>query len=157
MVVSYGLPRLPRRFLRKETFVAQVRQHFPALDPHHLADLWQLALAAMQQKRGAMVVISVKAEEEALRLQNQATLIEPIRLLPELMVPISSIDGAVLIEPDCTCHAIGVILDGFASANGNPARGARYNSAVRHKEYSQQRQCSCLVLVRSEDGTVDLF
>jgi hypothetical protein len=81
----------------------------------------------------------------------------PVASIDTLPLPISSIEGAILIEPDATCHAIGVILDGFASANGNPARGARYNSAVRHKEYSQQRQCSCLVLVRSEDGTVDLF
>ena len=156
MVVSYGLPRLPRRLLRKETFELQVRQQFPALEPDHLAHLWRLASAAMQQQRGAMVVISANAQAEALRLQNQATLIEPIHLLPELMVPLSSIDGAVLIEPDASCHAIGVILDGFASEKGNPARGARYNSAVRYKEYSQQHQCACLVLVRSEDGTVDL-
>ena len=68
-----------------------------------------------------------------------------------------SSDGAVLLDPDATCHAIGVILDGFAAAHGNPARGSRYNSAVRYKEYSQQRRIACLVLVRSEDGIVDLL
>jgi hypothetical protein len=157
MVVSYGLPRLPRRPLRKEHFEAQVSEHFPALGADHLADLWHLAVAATQQTRGAMVVISANAQAEAQRLQHQATLIAPCRLTPELMVPVSSIDGAILIEPDATCHAIGVILDGVASDQGNPARGARYNSAVRYKEYSQQRQVSCLILVCSEDGTVDLL
>ena len=50
-------------------------------------------------------------------------------LSPELIERISGIDGAVLLDRDCKCHAIGVILDGMASQSGDPSRGARFNSA----------------------------
>jgi hypothetical protein len=34
--------------------------------------------------------------------------------------------GGVLIDPNGTCYAIGVILDGIATTKGDPARGSRY-------------------------------
>jgi hypothetical protein len=53
---------------------------------------------------------------EAARLSAQATLIEPALLSPELLRQATGIDGAVLFDPDGTCHALGVILDGTATA-----------------------------------------
>ena len=62
-------------------------------------------------------------------------------------------DGAVLVDVAGKCHAIGVILDGLASDRCTPARGARYNSAIRYV-YSHP---DCLVVVKSEDGMVNTF
>jgi hypothetical protein len=44
-------------------------------------------------------------------------------------------------------------LDGPASYQGNPARGARFNSAVRYVNDAEER----LAVVVSEDGHVDLL
>ena len=57
-----------------------------------------------------------------------------------------------LIAPDTTCHAIGAILDGRAMGTGDPARGARYHSALRYVLSSEQPS---LAVVVSEGGRVD--
>jgi protoheme ferro-lyase len=44
-------------------------------------------------------------------------------------------------------------LDGLASKKGTPARGARYNSAIRYAETSHY---PCMAIVVSEDGSIDL-
>jgi DNA integrity scanning protein DisA with diadenylate cyclase activity len=119
--------------------------------------LWSIVYAALRQKHGTMIVIIQEALSEAERLRHQSTTIKPIRLDPHFLLPLSSIDGAILIEPNATCHAIGVILDGIASEKGDPARGARYNSAIRYNDYLRARDQSCLIVVISEDGMVDLI
>jgi hypothetical protein len=91
---------------------------------------------------------------ESRRLQNQATVINPVKLTPQIMKVITAIDGAVLINSGSTCYAVGVILDGLASPKGTPARGARYNSAIRYVESSEY---ACMAIVVSEDGSVDLL
>jgi hypothetical protein len=65
------------------------------------------------------------------------------------------IDGALLVDPNGDCHAIGVILDGTASSHGNPGRGARYNSAVRYVESAFDRGIQTLAIVVSADGGVN--
>ena len=67
---------------------------------------------------------------------------------------LTAIDGALLVDPDGTCTAIGVILDGRATRGGDPARGARFNSAVRYVEGADH---PCLAMVVSEEGTVDVI
>jgi hypothetical protein len=100
-----------------------------------------------------MLVISAGAASEAERLQTQSTRIKPIKLTTDLVRRVTRIDGAVLISPDCTCHAIGVILDGLASSKGTRSRGARYNSAIRYVETTNS---PTLAVIISEDGTIDL-
>jgi DNA integrity scanning protein DisA with diadenylate cyclase activity len=77
-----------------------------------------------------------------------------VRIDRDTLLSISSIDGAVLIGPDTTCYAIGAILDGRAHGTGDPARGARYNSALR---YVLSSEAPCLAVCVSEDGRVDLL
>jgi hypothetical protein len=86
----------------------------------------------IRQKHGTMMVISDRAETESGRLSRQSTLIEPRELTEWEIQAVSSIDGAVLFRHSGICHAIGVILDGLETEKGYPARGARYNSAVRY-------------------------
>jgi hypothetical protein len=107
----------------------------------------------MDQKHGTMLVVSEDAHREAERLQNQSITIQPKTLSPVIVERISGIDGAVLLDRDCRCHAIGVILDGMASQAGDSSRGARYNSAVR---YVSSAKVPTLCLVVSEDGYVNM-
>lgn len=153
MRVSYGQPELPRASINKQKFEAGIKRIFPKITPKEISRLWELVLEATRQKHGTMVVVSSGAKEESNRLKNQATVIEPVEITTQIMKVITAIDGAVLIDPSSTCYAIGVILDGLASGKGSPARGARYNSAIRYVETSQY---PCIAIVVSEDGSIDL-
>ncbi|MCI5126192.1 MAG: hypothetical protein D3925_17385 [Candidatus Electrothrix sp. AR5] len=101
-----------------------------------------------------MLVISSGAKDEADRLATEGTCISPKTLTANLLRNLTSIDGAVLLNPKGTCYALGVILDGIATKDGNPARGARYNSAIRYIHSSKH---SALAVVVSEDGGVNFF
>ena len=153
MEVSYGQPHLPTPRLDPDTFRARVARAFPTMDAPALEALWTLVAAASEQHHGTMVVVSAGAEGEAARLGTQATPTEPTAMTPELMRLITAIDGAVLLDTGNRCHAIGVILDGRSTDAGDPARGARYNSAVRYVASSAH---PCLAIVVSEDGMIDV-
>jgi DNA integrity scanning protein DisA with diadenylate cyclase activity len=157
MVVTYGIPNLPTKPINRDSFSGRLRALFKQVSDENVKDLSLVIQRAIQQKHGTMLVISDEAEKEAGRLRKQSTLIRPVRLIPELILPISSIDGAILIDPQNTCYAIGVILDGMASERGSRARGARYNSAIRYLDYVKSLNRSCIIIVISEDGMVDLL
>jgi hypothetical protein len=153
MRVKFGVPGRPIPRLERAEFTAALA----AAIPHANADvdrLWPLVEAATRQPHGTMLVISADAAEEAARLGNDGLPLVPVRPSVALMPHLTSIDGAVLFDPDGTCHAAGVILDGRAAPGGTRARGSRFNSAVR---YEKENVAKCLVLVVSEDGMVDLI
>jgi hypothetical protein len=109
--------------------------------------------AVLSQDHGALVVVAADAEAEAARLGSQATCIEP-RVLSDLYSrQASRIDGAILLDPQGACHAIGVVLDGQASVAGDRSRGARFNSAIRYVVGTEGR----LAVVASDDGTTNLL
>lgn len=118
--------------------------------------LWELVTVAMKQVHGTMLVISDDAEQEANRLSGQSIKVHPRALQPEDMLAVTAIDGAVILSPDCTCHAVGVILDGIARPReGDSSRGARFNSATRYVR--SNRRSKRLAVVISEDGMVNLI
>jgi hypothetical protein len=116
--------------------------------------LMMLAEAAGQHQHGAMLVISSDAREEAEWLAPQAWVVEPVMLEPELLRQITSMDGGVLIDAKGYCHAIGVILDGKACGAEDPARGSRFNNAIR---YIESGAPSAIVVVYSADGGIDIL
>ncbi len=59
----------------------------------------------------------------------------------------SAIDGGTLVDLEGSCHGIGIFLDGEAGDGENPARGARYNSAIRYL----RKHPDSLIAVVSED------
>jgi hypothetical protein len=133
---------------------APVRETLERVFPGRKIDhLVTLADAVIAQPHGAMLAVTPSAAGEAVRLAKQATVVEPFALTPELIDLVTAIDGAVLVNLDGICHAIGVILDGLASDKCMSARGARYNSGVR---YAYQ-QADRVVLVKSEDGMVNVL
>ncbi|GAC1376986.1 MAG: diadenylate cyclase [Hymenobacter sp.] len=151
---DYGLPGLPRTRLNRPRFRRDLRLVFGLTDPDKVERLWDVVLEASRQKHGTLLVITTEALAEADRLKLQCTLIEPVPLTPLITRLVTSIDGAVLLDPDGYCYSIGVILDGRASGRGSSARGARYNSALRYVESSAY---PCLAVVVSEDGLVDVI
>ncbi len=150
----YGLPTLPRPRLNRTRFKRDLKRTFDLHRADKVSHLWDVVLEASKQPKGTLLVITTEALAEADRLKLQCTLIEPVPLTPLITQLITSIDGAVLLDPEGYCYSIGVILDGKASGHGTSTRGARFNSAVRYVESSPY---PCLVVVVSEDGMVDVL
>ena len=119
---------------------------------------------AKKQKHGTSIVISEEAKEEAERLcsLNRGIKTTPIDLFEnsKIIKAVTSIDGAVLIDENGICYAIGVILDGDAVLTGSAARGARYNSLcnyVKRRRSSEKGNNRCFAVIISEDGTTDIY
>ena len=152
MRVVYGQPRLPKGGIDKALFENTLDRIFNGISAEGKTQLWTAVREAAKQKHGTMVVISKGAATEAVRLINQSTLIKSRILSVDLVRKVTAIDGALLLDPIGVCHAIGVILDGLASKNGDPSRGARYNSAIRYVESSPS---PCMAVVVSADATIN--
>ena len=131
-----------------------LKRIFLQISDQNLDRLWKIVDIATLQKHGALLIISSEAENESLRLQSQSTRIEPIMLNDSLIINVTSIDGATLLDSKGICYSIGVILDGKATNKGKSERGARYNSAVRYVENNKKK---CVAVIISEDGMIDLY
>jgi DNA integrity scanning protein DisA with diadenylate cyclase activity len=153
MRTTYGEPRLPIRSFDEDRFKAMLDRVIPGVEAPAIKEFVRLAHTAAGAKHGTMLVISSDAEQEAKRLEKQGFRIRPVPLGEEQLALATKIDGAVLLDRTGVCHAFGIVLDGKASPNGTPARGARFNSAVRYAEEKK----NCVILVVSEDGMVDVL
>ncbi|HVT07748.1 MAG TPA: DNA integrity scanning protein DisA nucleotide-binding domain protein [Polyangia bacterium] len=152
MRVENGIPTFPTYGLPRERFESAFRRVFPSYG-ENVDPVWQTVSGMLSADHGALIVISADAESEAKKLATQGTPIAPRLLRKAESMSVARVDGAILIDPQGLCHAFGVVLDGSASDAGTPARGARFNSAIRYVVGSPQR----LAVVRSEDGQVDLL
>lgn len=120
----------------------------------------EIIAAARKQKHGTSIVISSYASNEANRLcqKNRGIAIVPKRISAEMILSITSIDGAIILDEKGICHAIGVILDGEAISNGDTARGARYNSLCNYIDYQKKKnRGDCMAVIISEDKTIDVY
>ena len=153
--VKYRQARLPRARFDRDLFCDRVHQLFE-VDRSTANLLVKAVEVAVEQRHGTMLVITPEAERETQRLAAQSTVIEPVIASQSIISHLSSVDGAILISPEGVVYSFGVILDGQASKNGNSARGARYNSAIRYVD-EMSRKVNCLALIVSEDGYVDLY
>ena len=151
--VANGHPQLPRPRMSPSLFVDSMRRVFADVDDDDIRAIWRLAQTAVSQGKGTMLVVTTAAAEEARRLAPQALAIDPQPIGSRMLRSLTKIDGAVLLTPDGTCHAVGVILDGVATGAGDPGRGARYNSAVR---YTAASPAPCLIVIVSDDGMIDV-
>lgn len=151
LTVQDSLPKLPAPQLDIPLLKDTITRALPAAD---LDMLVSLASAASKNRHGAMLIISSSAPAEASRLAPQATQTTPNQLTPQTMEQLTNMDGGVLVDPQGQCHAIGVILDGTASRNGDPARGSRYNNAVR---YIDNNPPPTVVLCYSSDGDIAIL
>lgn len=154
--VAFRMPELYNEKISREKFFSSLKRLFYGINKARMNVLWEATMEATKQKHGTILAISSAADQEAIRLNSQCFKIKPVKINKDIIHQITSIDGAVLIDTDCTCHAIGVILDGIATENGDSSRGARYNSAVRYYEFMDTKAQTILVVI-SEDGTIDLI
>ncbi|MFJ5301093.1 hypothetical protein [Streptomyces sp. NPDC088350] len=151
VTVRDGVPQLPKRVLDEDYFEDLVERFFPDAD---FGELLSAARAAGDHRHGAMLIISNDATGEAQRLSPQAWSIEPAFLTAGLLTQLTDMDGGVLVDPQGRCHAIGVILDGKAQGKGDPARGSRFNNAVR---YLGSNPPATIVIVYSADGAINVL
>jgi len=154
MRTAYGVPRLPAARLAEGDLRTLLRRIFPAVVPTDAERIISVVQVAIEQKHGTLIVVSDDAPGEAKRLAAQGTPIKPTILSASMVRRVTGIDGAVLVDLGGTCHAIGVILDGNAIADGDPARGARFNSA---KRYVASTKPKTMAVVVSEDGQINVF
>src|SRR5688572_15869130 len=154
MRVTYGLPSLPKGQLDEQKFRKDICLTFPEIGEENLQKLWLIVHELTRLRHGTMIVISAGAQEEAARLGKQGFKLLPVPVAPSFIRQLTQIDGALLLDLEGKCHAIGVILDGMASERGDAARGARYNSAIRYVESSEH---DCLAVVLSEDGLINVI
>ena len=153
LISRYGTPSLPQKPFPTERLTDTYQRLFPGARPSDLSRFMELFRVAMNADHGSTLVTAQDAEEEAQRLQRQGARVASTRLTPELFRQVSSIDGAILVDPRGVCHAVGVILDGTARPECTPARGSRYNSAIR---YVYSCDTPRLAVVVSDDRTVDV-
>lgn len=114
--------------------------------------IFQLVMKAREQPHGTMVVISENAASESVFLLPRR--IKPIRIELDDVKSVAGIDGALLLDPNGNCHAIGVILDGLICKDVDTARGSRYNSAKKYV-FMKNIVGKCLIFVMSEDGGIN--
>jgi len=151
MRVSYRIPRLPKEKIDREKFCSDIKRIFPDITQKQINNLWDLVIAATRQHHGTTVLISQDAESEAERLSKQSIRLDKLKLDENLIGLLCSIDGALLIDVDGYCYAIGMILDGVANKNEDNSRGARYNSVIRYTNGKNK----VLAVVISEDGMIN--
>jgi len=114
-----------------------------------------LIKGAVGAGHGGMLVFSEEAEQEAVRLREDGIVIKPFMPEVEDLSAFSVMDGAILMDLNGFCHALGVILDGPACGMADSSRGARYNSALRYHEKNAGKKL--LLAVLSDDGMFDLI
>jgi hypothetical protein len=146
---AYSRPRLPAPTFDVAVLADTLERRVPVgLNVEAVSTLVSAAIGA---RHGTTLVVSSDAAGEAARLAGQSTTVRPTLLDAYALERVALIDGAVLIDPSGTCHAIGVILDGAAAAKGDPSRGARFNSALK---YIDSAAPPAVIIVVSEDGDV---
>lgn len=154
--VAFRQPSLYSEQINRDKFYSTIKRIFKNIKREKANKLWELTVEATKQKHGTILVISDAAKVEAARLKEQSFKIKPVLLTKNTVQQVTSIDGAILLDTDCLCHGIGVILDGIASSYGDSSRGARFNSAVRYYEF-MEKKAGIVIVVISEDGMINLI
>lgn len=154
LVSKNGVPSLPQEKFSRTRLLDIYHRLFPETGEEDGAHFVSLFEATVSQDHGNMLIVAKDAESEAERLNRQGARIEPKKLTPDLYSQVSAIDGAVIINPQGVCHAIGVVLDGEARKECTPSRGSRYNSGIR---YVGSADSPRLAVIVSDDRTVDII
>ena len=143
-----------RRRMRDREIAAFVRRVL-GLDEAGAGRVLHLIRGAAGAGHGGMLVFSEEAEQEAARLREDGIKVRPFMPDPEDLPAFSVMDGAILMDLESRCHALGVILDGLSCGRADSSRGARYNSALRYYEKNAGKRL--LLVVLSDDGMFDLI
>ena len=151
MRVAYEHATLPKPILDKELFRDIAERTVGEVDVERI---WAIFQCALDNSNGTTIVVSEDPVSEMHRLSQEALAINPEYLDQKEVARLGRVDGAIVLGPDGRCYGFGVILDGLATSSGDRARGARFNSSVR---YQRTSEIGTMVIVISDDGTVDLI
>ncbi|MCZ8495571.1 tetratricopeptide repeat protein [Priestia megaterium] len=175
--VKYGKPSLQENQLSIEALSDSLKKSFNSYfqernyTPDSITDkvstIINIVQHATKQKHGTMLVIAKPdlAVKEIDRLENQSIKVMKTVLLRKdskhksnnIIERITSIDGALYLDIEGYCYAMGVILDGVAEkGQGDTSRGARYNSAIKYYNIEDVEK-NCVIVIISEDGMVDVI
>lgn len=154
LVCRNGVPSLPRPDI-PDHLEDTYRRLFPETGEADAERFLKLFGAAVEQGHGSMLIVAEDAGHEAGRLRGEGAVVDPVELTSDLYRQVSRIDGAILVDPSCVCHAVGVILDGMTQPECRASRGARYNSGVRYV-YAEETSRRLAIIV-SDDGMVDVI
>ena len=122
--------------------------------------LSQIVEIAKKQSHGTTIVILKNVQQECIRLSesNRAIKLNPTEINEKNILSLTAIDGAILLDTDGFCYAIGAILDGVAEINGDTSRGSRYNSALTYVDYQMHHNNQkVLSIVISADESTDIY
>lgn len=148
-----GLPEIPVPDVDVLVLGKELMRRFPEM-PMAVADRYaSIGAKLAESDHGALLVVVENAESEAKRLERDGMRINPKLLNANDAERFACIDGATLCDSKGVCHAIGVILDGLAVADGDRGRGSRYNSSLR---YVQSLDRPAAAMICSEDGGLTL-
>lgn len=123
----------------------------------------KIILKAKEQAHGTILIFGntkdIKNEAKRLADYGRGMIIIPVNLIDKkiIVANIAAIDGAIMLDYEGICYAIGVILDGDIVVKGKTERGARYNSAINYIERQKILGRKFLAVVISEDKIVDLY
>ena len=130
-------------------------------DKDKIEQLLTVIAQAWTQKHGTTILITDDAKCQIIDLcdKGRGYQIEEVELFTrkELIPKFTSIDGAMIIDSNCYCYAIGVILDGQTMVDGNMERGARYNSAKNYIAVLRDKRLKAVAVIVSEDRTMDVI
>ena len=151
MKVAYEHATLPKQILDKDLFRDVAHREVGAVEVERV---WDILQCALDNNHGTTIVVSENPVSEIERLGQEALAIKPEYLDHRDVARLGRIDGAIILGPEGRCYAFGVILDGLATTSSDRARGARFNSSIR---YQRTSKIGTMVIVISDDGTVDLI
>ncbi|HEV2947708.1 MAG TPA: hypothetical protein VGX70_10050, partial [Gemmataceae bacterium] len=155
MNVFYGEPLIALREFPEAKFKLDATRIFPSASKEGIERLVEFGKELLKIQHGCMLAITADAAIEADRLDSQCIRVRPFPITPDLLSALTKMDGALLIDPEGTCHALGVILDGRASKLCDSSRGSRYNSAIRY--VIGDNNIKAMAIVKSEDGMLDVI
>lgn len=152
------------RSLQEEYLADKLKDYFGERCDEY-KELIKNIILSTKQPHGTMLVIMPPedAKDEAARLgnRNYGFAENSPRVLTNELNRLNAIDGCVIIDTDGKIHGIGMILDGLSVESGEPARGARYNSAKKYKYHDPESVSKAsgqvMIVVVSEDGSVDII
>lgn len=137
-----------------------LKLQFPDLKKQEYERIEDVVKIACTQKHGTSIIVFKDAIVESQRLckLRRGIMIEKVNLHEnlEFIRHITSIDGAVFMDSNCNCVAIGIIVDGKSVMIGDSSRGARYNSIYNYIALKSIENIACLGIIISEDGMIDM-
>ena len=132
---------------------------YAGIENYNETAILNIVKVARKQSHGTTIIVSEAAVKESERLAeaNRAIKIHPILAEENTILSLSAIDGAMIVDTEGVCHALGAILDGVAEKPGNIARGARFNSAITYVDYEVEMQNRSVAIIVSSDDSVDIY